>query len=94
MKAAVWPIDHTRDVTVLHRIEMDVVDVTFEISIIANGMLPVASLPDTLFPLRDFALRSWPRAKTVGKAALDEAPARGEIRVVLGQRPQRVNMVR
>jgi hypothetical protein len=33
----------------LHRIEVDEIDVTFEVSVIADGMLPKSSLPDFRF---------------------------------------------
>jgi hypothetical protein len=34
----------------LHRIDMNVIDVTRQIILIANGMLPVAPLPDATLP--------------------------------------------
>jgi hypothetical protein len=33
----------------LDRVDMDVIDMTREIVLIANGMLPTAPLPDTAF---------------------------------------------
>ena len=48
MKAAMRPVDNTRDMSVLDRIEMDIVDMALQIGIIANGVLPIATLPDAL----------------------------------------------
>src|SRR5207302_1355416 len=41
----VGPVAHAGNETVLHRIEVNVVDVTCEILVIANRVLPKASLP-------------------------------------------------
>ncbi len=57
VEAAVRPIGDTRDVAMLHRIEMDVIDMAFVICLISNGMLPVTPLPNTLFPLADLTWR-------------------------------------
>lgn len=37
------------DQTVLGRIEMDVIEMTDEISLVADCVLPIAALPDTAF---------------------------------------------
>jgi hypothetical protein len=54
-KAAMRPIGHARNVSVLHRIEVDVIDMTLKIRIIANGVLPVPALPDAFFPFGNLA---------------------------------------
>src|ERR1700744_2864912 len=61
MKAAVRPVHDTGDSSMLHRIEVNVVDVTFEIGIIANSMLPIATLPDTFLALGNLTRRPWLR---------------------------------
>ena len=45
------PVDNTRDMSVLDRIEMDIVDMALQIGIIANGVLPIATLQDALLSL-------------------------------------------
>ena len=40
-----------------HRIEVDVVDVARKIIIVADGVLPIAALPDTLFAFGELAER-------------------------------------
>src|SRR5256885_17082196 len=64
MEAAVRPIGDPSDVTVLHWIEMDVIDVPREIRFIANGVLPIATLPDAFLALGNFAFRPRLRFKT------------------------------
>ena len=51
MKTAMWPIGYARDMSMFHRIEMNVIDMAFKIGVGANGMLPIAALPDSFFPL-------------------------------------------
>ena len=50
MKAAMRPIGYAHDVSVLHRIEMNVINMAFEIRVIANRVLPIAALPNAFFP--------------------------------------------
>ncbi len=52
------PIGYARDVSVPHRIEMNVIDMAIEIGVIANCMLPISPLPDTFFTLDNFTRRS------------------------------------
>jgi hypothetical protein len=47
MEARPRPIARPRDMAVLDGVEMDVVEVRFEIGFIANRMFPKAALPDT-----------------------------------------------
>ena len=55
MEAAVRPIGHARDVAMFHRIEVDVVDVSLEIFVVPDGVLPVPALPNAFFPFDYFA---------------------------------------
>src|SRR4051794_24737912 len=94
MKTAMRPVAYTRNVSVLYRIEMNVIDVAFKISLIANGMFPISSLPYPLFPLGCFALRSrLCRIKTSRKSAFDQTPAGGKICVAIRQFPYRMEMI-
>ncbi len=45
MKRRVRPVANTGHESVLYRIEMNVVDMAFEIVFVANGVLPEPSLP-------------------------------------------------
>ena len=93
MKAAMRPVDNTRDMSVLDRIEMDIVDMALQIGIIANGVLPIATLPDTLLSLAHLACGSRQGSKAAREAALDQAPAGGKISVSFRQCPNRVNVI-
>ena len=55
VEAAVRPIGYACDVAVLHRVEVNIVDVSLEIFIVANCVLPVTALPDAFLPLGNFA---------------------------------------
>jgi hypothetical protein len=60
MKAAVRPIAHLRYMSMLHRIEVDVVDVALQVGIISNGMFPIATLPNSPLTVADLAGASRP----------------------------------
>jgi hypothetical protein len=47
------PIAHRSRVSMLDRIDVDVVDVMAKIGLVAHRMFPVASLPHTAFASRD-----------------------------------------
>lgn len=51
MERGIRPIAHSRDVTVLHRIPMDVIDMAVEIVWVADLMLPKPPLPNCTFPV-------------------------------------------
>jgi len=68
----------------LHGIEVDVIDVTFEILLVTNGVFPESTLPQ-----RDFAVsvpsdRSARLDDAGGKPTLDKMPTIREIGVSLG----------
>lgn len=89
------PVARTRHVTVLHRIDVDVVDVIGQITIIADRVLPITALPDAAFASRlprgvdKFVFRDGSR-----KSGFDRTPASGVVRVTLRQHPNRVHVVR
>jgi hypothetical protein len=66
----------------------------FEICLISNSMFPIASLPNAFFPLADFACRTRLRIEASRKAALDGAPASGEVCIAFRQYPNGMNMIR
>jgi hypothetical protein len=63
MEAAVGPVRYARDVSMLHWIEMNVVDVALKIRVIANCVLPIAALPNAFFTFAYFACGSCPWVK-------------------------------
>jgi hypothetical protein len=85
----------------LDRVEMNVMDMPLQVALIADVVLPVSTLPNSFFALADHArgprCSGWKRA---GEPALDEIPASYEIpasceiRIVLRQGPDRMQMIR
>ena len=58
MKTAETPIGYTIYVPVLNGIEMNVIDVSYEIIFITNGMFPESTLPNALFSFGTFTRRT------------------------------------
>ena len=56
MKAAMRPVCDAFDATILDGIKVNVIDMTLEVCVVANRVLPIATLPNTLLALRDLAL--------------------------------------
>ena len=83
---------------VLHRIEMDVVEVALEVVFVADQVLPEARLPDAS-PLACLALGADGLFRAAGfepisrELLLEEGPAPGEVAFAWGERPDRVQMV-
>ena len=94
MEAAVRPVAYPRNQPMFHGIVVDVIDVTFEISFIANCVFPIAPQPYAFFPLGNFA---WRASQGAGegsrKSTFNEIPSQWKIRIVLGQLPYRMKMV-
>ena len=94
MKTAERPIDDMLDQTVLDRIDMDVIDMTAQIRLITNPVLPKAPLPDAGLSMPDLARAARRRlGQAVRKVVLDKAPAKGEFVIPLRQPPQRMNVI-
>jgi len=79
--------------SMLHGIEVDVIDMARKIGIISNGVLPIAPLPDSLFTLQDLARRSWASFEPPGKPTLNQIPPAGKVTVMFWQSPERMNMI-
>ena len=95
MEAAVRPIGSTRDMSMLYRIEVNVIDMTGKIFIAANGMFPIPPLPDSLFSLGNFTRRPQRGGiNAARKSGFNQAPARREVGVVFRHLPKRVKMIR
>jgi hypothetical protein len=58
MEAAVRPVACPRNVAVFDGIEMNVVDMAREVFVIADGVLPVAALPNSFLAFGDLAGRA------------------------------------
>jgi hypothetical protein len=79
----------------LDRVEMDIIDVTLEISLISYRVLPKSPLPDASFALGNpGGGPAFIGAKSGREPALDKSPSRRKIGVILRQRPNRVQVIR
>jgi hypothetical protein len=82
----------------MNGIDVNVIEMPLEITLIADRMLPESPLPDALLTLCAPTLVS--RGSVIGldvrprKCLFDQAPTRRKIRVAIGQRPKRMQMVR
>src|SRR5438477_6144565 len=86
-------------VAVLHRVVVDVVRVPLEVILVPDQVLPEAGLEDAALALvlstrRDRLLGLPPSEPSLGELLLDPSPPAGVVRVILGQRPQGVQVVR
>ena len=68
------PIAWVLDVSVLDRIQMDVVPVSQEILLIANPVLPIAWLPDAAASLLPVLIGHLPVAGTRSQVVMCESP--------------------
>ena len=55
VKAAIGPVADPGGLSMLCRIAMNVIDMSSEVRVVADGVLPVAALPNSLFALSDLA---------------------------------------
>jgi len=82
------PIRGAGGVPVLHRVEVDVIDVPVQVVFVADQVFPVTPLPDAAFAPGDAARGStFRRRKRTGESSLDLGPAAGVVRVTVGQSP-------
>src|SRR5438309_6987127 len=74
---------------------MNVIDMTLQIILVADDVLPMAALPNSLLALGDLAWGSpCIDGEPARKTALDQAQSKGEVRIAYRQRPQSVQVVR
>ena len=94
-KRGIRPVPHADGVAVFHRIEVNVVEVPRRILLVAQGVFPIPTLPDPALALGGAAGGApFASGQSVRKAAFDQAPTQGEIRIVLGQGPDHVQVIR
>ena len=91
------PIAGSRDQPMSYRIDMDVVDVSLPIRVIADHMLPIAALPNVTLALvmPGLALHSGSirQSKTFRKACFYEPDARGVVGVIFRHGPNHMDMI-
>lgn len=93
-KRGIRPVPYSRRVTLFHRVKVNVIEMVGKIVLVTQRMLPIPPLPNATFAFgasaggERFAAR-----QTVRDCGFDETPARGEIHVVLGQSPDRMQVI-
>jgi len=94
-KRGIWPVPHAEGVAVLHRIEVNVIEVTHEVVLVAQRMLPIPPLPNPALAFGGAAGGDpFASGQSMRKGAFDQTPAGGEIGIASGQRPDRVEVIR
>lgn len=86
------PIIGRIDEAMFHRVPMDVIHVGGEIVFVPDGMFPITCLPDTAFALATVGFEVWRQAP--GKAGFEKAKPVHKIKVILGQRPEHMDVIR
>jgi len=72
----------------LDRVDMDVVDVTCEIVLVADRMLPKSALPNTSLAFGKSAVRNmFVRGQIARKARLNQPSAISEVTITIGHCP-------
>lgn len=78
----------------LDRVVMDVIDMSTEIIIVTNQMLPIASLPDTSLPAGDAPFASpFIPGQTTRETCLDLRPAIGIVGITGRQTPHAMQVI-
>src|SRR5436190_24121782 len=82
------------DQAMLERVDVTIFDMTSIVRLIADRMLPEAALPDAAFATRraNGAEPLLPRQR-LGKATLDQSPARRNIAIAGQKRKNRMQMI-
>ncbi len=95
MKRRIWPVCHTFNQAVFHRIDMHIIHVRTKIRFVANQAFPIAALPDTSFtaPFTNLGNSLCSRQR-FGKAHFDQPPASGKIGIVWWQFDHAMQMIR
>lgn len=94
VKCRIRPITDPVDVPVLDWVEVNVIQMGFKVSVVANGVLPETLLPQVIFApaiLFDFLAGTY---QVAGETGLDESYPPGIGSVSRWQRPYCVPMVR
>ena len=94
MERGIRPIPNSIYESVFHRIEMNVVRMTLEVTLIANCMLPISTLPQR----RLSASMTWNWCRRpqdlVCETAFDDAPSTRVVHVPVGQCHHHVQVIR
>src|SRR5688500_5262149 len=94
MQRGIRPIYHPDRVTVLDRIEVDVVEMTLKILFVHDHVFPEPALPDAAFSFGGADIGTmfglW---QSTGESGFDARPAIRVVGVAFGQPPQAMQML-
>ncbi|MFT3761358.1 MAG: hypothetical protein QM761_01865 [Pseudoxanthomonas sp.] len=94
MERQIWPIYHPHHMTMLDRIDMDVIDIRRKIAFVAEHMLPITALPDATFAFRQTRQRPvFISGQCARDDRLDGSPAHGIVGAPGRQPPQAMQVV-
>jgi hypothetical protein len=80
--------------SMLDRVVVNVIDVTSQIVVAPNGVLPVTPLPNAFIALFNLASGAQLRAgESTRKFAFNETPTHWEVQIARWQRPNRMQMI-
>jgi hypothetical protein len=88
------PIAHSSDQSMLHRIEMNVINVPLEVGLIADCVLPKATLPKPRFAIAGSHDHHTGLDDRSRKASFDQTQSIRKISVAIGQRHYEMQVVR
>lgn len=96
MKARIRPILHAVYVPVFDGVPVNIFNVFFEVTVVADLVFPEATLPQAQFITA--LLRFRPRGcvectRLLTHAAFDDVPARGIVGIVFGQGPDAMQVI-
>src|SRR3546814_8336817 len=72
MQRRIRPIHGPRDVSMFHRIEVDVIDAALQVVFVADQMLPIPPLPDPAFAFGDAACAAMPASGNMARTPAPE----------------------
>lgn len=93
MKRGVRPISNSRDETVLNGIEVNVIHMPLEITLVANSVLPESALPQGHLAIWKACDRVSRSNNSIGKSTFDERQADRKVRISVRQRHHQVQMI-
>lgn len=95
VKRGQWPIRNARGVSMLDRIEVDVIEVAPEVVLVSDPVFPEATLPESTFPFRDpRGTPPFPRWHSHRECRFHIRPAHRVVHVAGRQRPEAVQVIR
>src|SRR5262249_38990551 len=94
LKRRMRPITDARHNPMFDRVEMDVIDMTGKIVLVADGVLPKSPLPKRKITVSVAFHSTVCGANTIAEKRLDQSPAPRIVRILRRQSKDRMQMIR